>query len=246
MSQEPTESQEPTLILTSQDKPFTKQGGAESALKQKGLEETHEVVPFGDGFAIAPKGDDAESEEEKDVVQDELLKNEPEQTKPTEKPEKKVPAKTEEKVSTPNKPKTKSLDEMTLAELERAVAKRKASGEQGGLEKADYYWVIFHAKSAPEQQDDVELHLNGNTLVFKREEEAVIPVEFMEVADQSITQKFKQVQGKGRKMTAKVKTFPYSVLRTATKKEYLELKRQGDAKTKKNIAEYGMNRPPEE
>ena len=53
------------LILTADGKPFQSRGGAQSALKQKKLESTHELVDYGDGFAIIAKesaGSKTESE----------------------------------------------------------------------------------------------------------------------------------------------------------------------------------------
>lgn len=90
-----------------------------------------------------------------------------------------------------------------------------------------YYRVRFHEKSNEQQQDNVELSVNGDTLVIQRGVEVVIPGRFRECADNAVYPQFRQMPGKVRKTIGSVRIFPYDFIREATKEEYLSMRQTG-------------------
>ena len=95
------------------------------------------------------------------------------------------------------------------------------------------FWeVIFSPKSSPNDPEDVTLSLNGNCLQIKRDVPVVLPGPFLEVADHGVYPTFVQLPNQPRKVTGYVKFFPYTVLREASKEEFLRMKREGDKVTR--------------
>ena len=109
-----------------------------------------------------------------------------------------------------------------------------------------FHWVRFHAKSNPEDQDDVHLIVNGEVLVMQREKKVVVPSHFLEAADHGTYIKFRQLPNKPRKVMGRIKTFPYDKLGDATEKEFREQKRAGTKKTKDHIKRFGFDADPDE
>lgn len=121
----------------------------------------------------------------------------------------------------------------------------QAAKRNDGAVKSDYYWVRFQAKSSKEETDDVQLSVNGETLIFRREDEVVVPQRFLECADHATHDQFRQLPGKPRKVVAKIKTYPYERLRPATEAEFKEILKSGTRKTRDLIAKHGQDLDPE-
>lgn len=94
-----------------------------------------------------------------------------------------------------------------------------------------YFKVRFHAKSNPNDTDNVTLGVNGEILVIKREEEIIIPERFVECARHATYPQFTQLPNEPRKMTGKVMTFPLDILGEGTQEDFLKMKKEGNAKT---------------
>ena len=95
------------------------------------------------------------------------------------------------------------------------------------------YWeVMFSPKGKPDDPDDVTLSLNGVCLQMQREAPVVIPGPYLEVADHGVYPTYIQLPGKDRKISGRVKFFPYNVLREASKEEYENQKDAGNKITK--------------
>lgn len=94
-----------------------------------------------------------------------------------------------------------------------------------------YFKVIFNAKTAENDPEDVMLGVNGELLNIKRETEVVLPQRFLEVADHASETKWKQLPGQPRKKVGVVKRYPYTVLGPAKKEDYLKAKAEGTKAT---------------
>lgn len=102
-------------------------------------------------------------------------------------------------------------------------------------EPEKYYRVVFSHKQNPNDQDDVTLTVNGETLVMQRGVEVIIPGRFKECADHATYPQFTQKPNEARKMVGTVMVFPYSLLGEATKSEYFKQLSEGNRKTKEAI-----------
>lgn len=119
--------------------------------------------------------------------------------------------------------------------------------EFGVPEKYRGYWLVkFNAKATPNDTDDVQLMVNGETLIMQREKEVVLPGRFLENADHATYLHFRQVPHQPRKVVGKIKTFPYERIRKVTKKEFLHQRTEGTKKTRQNIKRYGYDVDPED
>jgi len=98
-----------------------------------------------------------------------------------------------------------------------------------------YYRVTFNHKSRPNDEDDVTLIVNGETLVIKRGVEVIIPERYKECADHATYPVFRQRPNESRKQIGTVMVFPYSLMGDATEKEYLIQLEKGNKQTKEAI-----------
>jgi hypothetical protein len=139
--------------------------------------------------------------------------------------------------------------EVETANAKTLEVKEPAKEETRGRPKKPvekYFKVRFHDKSNPEDQDNVELSVNGEVLVLQREKEVVLPERFLICAQNATYPVYKQLPGKQRKIQAWVKTFPFSNLGEADEKEFIRQKTEGNKKTKENIQRYGYDAEVEE
>jgi len=122
-----------------------------------------------------------------------------------------------------------------------AEAEEKAEAEEeynDGPQAADVpqeeeHWrVRFQQKQNETETDNVILSVNGDTLNIKRGEVVVIPNRFKECADHATRQQFRQLPNESRKVVAHIKTYPYDLLGSATKQEYLAMRRAGTNKAR--------------
>lgn len=90
-----------------------------------------------------------------------------------------------------------------------------------------YFRVRFHAKSHPNDPDDVVLSVNGETLVFQRQKPVVIPERFVVCAENARAPQFRQLPNMPRKLVGEVITFPFDKLGEASEAEYLAMKSEG-------------------
>ena len=103
--------------------------------------------------------------------------------------------------------------------------------------KKEKFWrVRFHAKSDANQQDNVELSVNGETLLIMRDTDTIIPARFRECAEHAFYIKFRQLPGETRKNESKIMIFPFSIIGEATEAEYKKLKEEGTNRTKEETA----------
>lgn len=98
-----------------------------------------------------------------------------------------------------------------------------------------YYRVMFSHKTSPNDEDDVTLIVNGETLVIQRGVETIIPGRYKECADHATYPIFRQRPNEARKQIGNVMVFPYSLLGEATEAEYRKLLKEGNKKTKEAI-----------
>ena len=114
---------------------------------------------------------------------------------------------------------------------ENANAQKNAPENEKKAHLEKYWWVKFHAKSDPTHKEDVELSVNGETLILQREKKVALPDRFLECADHAEYVKFVQKPGEDRKVVAKIRMFPYDRLGPARAKDFFEQKAQGSKKT---------------
>lgn len=126
--------------------------------------------------------------------------------------------------------------------MENQKVKAKETEKQ---EFEKYFKVLFSEKTSTNDTDDVELSVNGETLVIQRGIDVIIPGRFKICADNATYQQFTQVPGKPRKLCGTIKRYPYQLLGEASKKDFLDMKQTGDQQTKAHIAKFGFDGVPE-
>ena len=92
----------------------------------------------------------------------------------------------------------------------------------------------FHAKSNPNDTEDVVIAVNGQILQLQREQEVVVAGRFLEACRNATRTVFRQLPGQDRKTISKIMTYPFDIIGAGTEADYNQQKREG---TKKNLAE---------
>ncbi|MFA5107765.1 MAG: hypothetical protein WC497_05590 [Patescibacteria group bacterium] len=105
--------------------------------------------------------------------------------------------------------------------------------------KEKYYRMKFHAKSSPNDQDDVVLSVNGESVVIERQKEVVLPERYKVCAENARSPQFRQMPNQTRKIVGEVITFPFDLLGEGTEEQYLEMKRSGTKATRDAVAKDG-------
>ena len=144
-----------------------------------------------------------------------------------------IPFKSEQRARATITQKNLNPDDYTVQSYEDGYiivpkAKRDIKAEK-------YYRVTFNHKSNPNDEDDVTLIVNGETLVLQRGTEVIIPGRYKECADHATYPIFRQKPNEARKQMGTVMVFPYSLIGEATEQEYLKLLRQGNKETREAI-----------
>lgn len=109
-----------------------------------------------------------------------------------------------------------------------------------------YKWVNFQAKSNPTDPEDVRLGVQGFVVSVKRNTRVPIPEFFLDCADHAVFNKYDVQPGQGRKVVAKIRKFPYTVLGDATRKDFEKEFLEGTKKTRQAIAAHGLKIPVEQ
>jgi hypothetical protein len=120
------------------------------------------------------------------------------------------------------------------------AAKKKNATQDPEPEKKEvsaekFFRVRFHAKSHSTQQDNVELSVNGETLLIEREKVIVIPERFIECANHATYPQFKQLPNAPRKIVGRVMIFPFDILGEGTKMDFLKQKTSGTKENEKAL-----------
>lgn len=116
----------------------------------------------------------------------------------------------------------------------------------GGYKIVERYWKVrFNARSAPHEEEQVILAVQGETLTMQREKEVILPESFLECADHTRYPKFTQIPGEKRKRVSYIQTFPYQRIEESTGEEFIKQKEAGTKKTKQDIEKYGFDVDPE-
>ena len=132
------------------------------------------------------------------------------------------------------------LDKKSVKPDEPEIAEVEVMEDDPEPVEENYFKVIFHAKSNVNDLDNVELSVNGESLVIMRDTEVVLPERFLECADNTTFPVFKQLPGKSRKTIGKVQTYPYTKIAPATREEFISMKNSGTKITRENLEKYGM------
>lgn len=94
------------------------------------------------------------------------------------------------------------------------------------------YWILQFSNKVKETDfDDVTLCWEGMNMIFQRQKKVIVPQPFREAADHATYDIFSTVPGELNKVVGTVQRFPYVVLGTSTREEFLAAKRSGDAIT---------------
>lgn len=109
-----------------------------------------------------------------------------------------------------------------------------------------YYRVMFSDKSSPNDTDDVELSVNGETLVIRRGLEVIIPERFKVCADNATYPHHTQIPGKPRKLRGHIRLYPYQLIGEATEAQFIKMKRDGNKQTRDFIKKFGFEGVPED
>lgn len=115
-----------------------------------------------------------------------------------------------------------------------------AKAESPELQTEKYYRLSFQPKTHPNDTRDVELMVNGETLIIEREKEVVIPERFKVCADNAVYRTFSQAPGEDRKVTGTVRIYPYNLIGPGTREEYMKQRAEGTKASKQRLREMGM------
>ena len=142
----------------------------------------------------------------------------------------------------------------TLAEMNKDMDAAEGivheAPPQEVVKEETFHWVRFQEKASADAQENVELSVNGETLVMKRNRPVIVPSRFLECADHAVVPIFKQLPNQPRKITGKVKTFPYERITDkgsggmATQTEFMTMMRTGTQKTRADLERYGIENMP--
>jgi hypothetical protein len=116
----------------------------------------------------------------------------------------------------------------------------KGRKKPGPKPKEKFFRVRFHVKSNPNDQENVELSVNGETRVIERNKEVVLPERFLECAKHSTYPVFRQLPGKSRKQVGEVQKYPHDVIKEATEAEYKKMLAEGTKATKEWVEKHGL------
>lgn len=97
-------------------------------------------------------------------------------------------------------------------------------------------WVRFHPKSSKDQPDDVELSVNGEVLVIKRNVPVPLPERFVECARNAHYPQYSQVPGEDRKIVGQIMHFPFDTLKEGTREEFNRYRTQGTSETRRALS----------
>jgi len=109
------------------------------------------------------------------------------------------------------------------------------------VKEEPYWWVVFQAKTAPQDPDQVNLSVDGEVVVCQRQKEVPLPQRFLECADHATYPQYRQLPNKPRKVVGWITMFPYTKVRKATREEFEEYLRQGTRKTLDDLEKYGFD-----
>ncbi|MFA5187349.1 MAG: hypothetical protein WC551_12795 [Patescibacteria group bacterium] len=121
-----------------------------------------------------------------------------------------------------------------------AAGPSAAVQEPGARRKEKFFRIKPHAKSRPDDDENVVVSVNGEILVMERTKECVIPERFVVALQNARSPVFKQMPGESRKIEGEIMTFPFDILSEGTEEEYLTMKRTGTAQTKDVISKMGL------
>lgn len=105
--------------------------------------------------------------------------------------------------------------------------------------KERYFRMKFAAKSSPNDQDDVVLSVNGESVVIERQKEVVLPERYKVCAENARSPQFRQMPNQTRKIVGEIVTFPFEVLGPGTEAEYMAMKRSGTQQVRDALTKEG-------
>lgn len=100
-----------------------------------------------------------------------------------------------------------------------------------------YYKVTFSMKGRPDDDEDVTLVVNGETLLIQRGKRVIIPERFKECAEHATYPIFRQKPNESRKQVGVMQTFLFSVDGEATEEEYKKQLADGNRISKEALAQ---------
>lgn len=121
------------------------------------------------------------------------------------------------------------------------VSSQKSEASAVKIQKEKYYRMKFHAKSSPNDEDNVVLSVNGETVLIERQKEVVLPERYKVCAENARSPQFRQMPNQTRKIVGEVITFPFDLLGEGTEAEYLDMKRTGTQATRDALAKNGTD-----
>ena len=108
-----------------------------------------------------------------------------------------------------------------------------------------YFWVKFQDRSSKNDEVDVTLRVNGETLTITRNQKVPLPARYLECADHATYQLFEQLPNQPRKYTRNIRVFPYDNLGECSKEDFENWKRDGTKKTMETIKRHGFDFDPD-
>ncbi len=121
----------------------------------------------------------------------------------------------------------------------KAAMEVKAPGMQEEPWQETYHWVKFQPRSNPNEQEKVQLTVNGECLIIERSVPVPLPQRFIECAERTTYPVYSQEPGQLRKVANYVTTFAHEKIKPATKEEFERYKAEGTRKMKEDLVREG-------
>lgn len=119
------------------------------------------------------------------------------------------------------------------------MAERLNVDDRGPKKGEQYRKVRFHNRQNDSESEQVELGVNGEWLIVKRNVPVTIPERFIECARHARHPVYHQVPGEPRQQRGEVQTFPFDDLGVGQKEDFDKMRQEGTLATKQayNLAD---------
>jgi hypothetical protein len=119
---------------------------------------------------------------------------------------------------------------MSAKEAAKAPDAPKSESAKAVEEKV--WWVKFSDKSDANQPDDVQLGVNGEIIVIKRNERIPLLDRYKVAAENATYPRFTQLPNEPRKQVGTIRVYPFDTLGEATMDDWNRFRTEGTAKAR--------------
>lgn len=126
--------------------------------------------------------------------------------------------------------------EITRNDLQQYGDLGEGEGVLASTRSETEYWLVrFHEKQHDQELDQFPLSVNNDVIAVSRGEEIVLPASYLEVAENARIPRWKTIPGQNRKVRSVVSRYPFTKIRKATRQEFVQRMREGNAQRDRDI-----------